>query len=274
MFRVRWQVATIAILGICMAIDLCCAMSVYQTALVFAISSSDAEGATAVLDGYGAPYDLIMVPQSGIELPTLETTTECNEPVGLYGLIVVVSQLSYDYGGSIGYASALNSSQWDTLYAYQVKYSVRMVQLNIYPSAVEGVGVVPPGGCCSGEEQLITLTDTSFIPSAGLNSVGLSTIGLWHTPAVVTDSNTTATSAFLEFGTNSQYSSTSVAGVKKIYSDGREEMDFFITVGSWSPTSNYLGHIWFTWGYRGLYGGYRRIYFSTQGIKVLHLRSF
>ena len=265
MVHVRWPIAPLAILFISLLIDTCIATSVYQTALVLAISSADAEGATAVLDGYGAPYDLIMVPQSGITLPTLETTTPCNEPVGLYGLIVVVSQLSYDYGGSIGYASALTSSQWDTMYAYQVKYGVRMVQLNIYPSAVEGVGVVPPGGCCSGEEQLITLTDPNLVPTSGLKSVGLSTIGLWHTPAVVTDTNTTATFPFLQFGTNSQYSSNSVAGVTKLYSDGREEIDFFIVVGSWSPTSNYLGHIWFNWGYRGLYGGYRRIYFNTQG---------
>lgn len=141
MVHVRWSIALLAIVCISLVIDTCIATSVYQNALVLAISSSDAEGATAILDGYGAPYDLIMVPQSGITLPTLETTTPCNEPVGLYGLIVVVSQLAYNYGGSIGYASALNSSQWNTLYAYQVKYGVRMVQLNIYPSAVAGVGV-------------------------------------------------------------------------------------------------------------------------------------
>jgi len=244
------------------------ATSVYQTALVFAVSTDDANSATTILQGYGAPFDLIMVPQEGIALPTLETMTACNEPVGLYGMIIIISQVAYDYGGDIGFASALNDTQFDTLYAYQVKYGVRMVQLNQFPSAVPGVDVVPPGGCCASEEQLVTLTNTDFIPTAGLKSVGLSTLNLFHTPAVVT--NSTGIIPFLSFGTNSQFASETVGGVVKTYDDGREEIDFFISGGSWSATSNYLGHIWYTWAYRGLYGGYRRIFFSTQGVKSLY----
>ena len=264
MVRILYPIAFLALSNLFASIVF--ATSVYQRALVLAISTNDADSATAILQGYGAPFNLIMVPQEGIALPTLETTTQCNEPVGLYGMIVIISQLAFDYGGDIGFASALNSSQWDTLHAYQVKYGVRMVQLNQFPSSVEGVDVVAPGGCCASEEQLVTLTNTDFIPSAGLKPIGLSTINLFHTPAVIIDTNSTATMPFLSFGTNSLFPTETVGGVVKLYSDGREEINFFISGSSWSATSNYLGHIWYTWAYRGLYGGYRRIFFSTQGL--------
>jgi len=117
--------------------------------------------------------------------------------------------------------------------------------------------------CVSSYEPQVTMTNHYLVPYAGLKSVGLSTLNLFHTPAVVTDS--TGIIPFLSFGTNSQFPSETVGGVVKTYDDGREEINFFISGGSWSATSNYLGHIWYTWAYRGLYGGYRRIFFSTQG---------
>lgn len=42
-------------------------------------------------------------------------------------------------------------------------------------------------------------------------------------------------------------------------------MVFFISFATdWSATSNYLQHSWITWATRGLYTGFRRVYFSTQ----------
>jgi hypothetical protein len=239
--------------------------SVYQTALVIATDDGTADQAVTTLQSYGMQYQVLNVPSTGTSLPSLETISGSNNMAN-FGLLIVISQVSYDYGGTIGWASALTDTQWNALYAYQTKYKVRMIQLNVYPGAIEGTAIVPgsdPNGCCDTEEQLASLIDTSFIPTAGLRSSPLSTLGLWHFPAVITDPTTVT--PFLRFGTNSFFPAESVAGVTKIYSDGREEMGFFIGGGSWSRTTIYLGHVWFHWGYRGLYSGFRRVYLGTQG---------
>lgn len=245
-----------------------CANSVYQTALVIATDNDDADQAVTTLQSYGMQYQVLDVPSTGTALPVLETISG-SDNVGNFGLFIVISQVSYDYGGTIGWASALNATQWNSLYAYQTKYQVRMIQLNVYPGAIDGTAIVPgsdPSGCCDTEEQMTSLIDTSFIPTAGLVSSRLSTLGLWHFPAVVTD--TTTVTPFLQFEPNSVFPVESVAGVTKIYSDGREEMGMFIGGGSWSRTTIYLGHVWFHWGYRGMYSGFRRVYLGTQGTPI------
>src|ERR1700737_2380156 len=104
--------------------------SVYQTALVIAKDATTGGEATSILEGYGAPYQLLAVPQQGTALPTLATTNG-GSTVGNFGLIIVLAQVSYNYGGTTGWASSLTTFQWNALYAYQVKYGVRMIQTNI-----------------------------------------------------------------------------------------------------------------------------------------------
>ncbi|KAJ3042283.1 hypothetical protein HDV00_007650 [Rhizophlyctis rosea] len=48
------------------------------------------------------------------------------------------------------------------------------------------------------------------------------------------------------------------------YPDGREQMVFYMSFGWWSPTSNFLSHIYIPWGTRQLYNGFRRIFYSLQ----------
>jgi hypothetical protein len=258
MVHFKWALSACT-LAACFILASSC-QSIYQTALVIASDDNTAAQATSILQGYGAPYVLLTVPQAGTSLPSLESTSiESN--IGNFGLIIIIGQVSYNYGGSFGYASALTSAQWDVLYTYQTKYGVRMIQLGIYPSAIEGMDVVA-GGCCSGE-QYVRLTNTSIVPTAGLKITDLSTLNMYHYPAKVT--NPSGITPFLTFAANSEIASESIGGVIKVYSTGREEMSFFISGGTWSVTSQYLAHIWFTWGYRGLYGGHRRVLFNTQG---------
>jgi hypothetical protein len=257
MVHCKWALSACILAAIFLASS---CQSVYQTALVIASDDNTAAQATSILQGYGAPYVLLAVPQAGISLPSLESTS-IESSIGNFGLIIIIGQVSYNYGGSIGYASALTSAQLDALYAYQTKYNIRMIQLGVYPTAIDGMDVIA-GGCCS-DEQYVRLTNTSIVPTAGLKIANLSTLNMYHYPAKVT--NSSGITPFLTFAANSEFASESIGGVIKVYSTGREEMSFFISGGAWSLTSQYLAHIWFTWGYRGLYGGYRRVHFSTQG---------
>ncbi|KAJ5566100.1 hypothetical protein N7535_007738 [Penicillium sp. DV-2018c] len=224
--------------------------------LIIARDAASAKVASSGLNGYGIPFSTLIVPSGGVALPDLNGTAGGN-----YGGIVVAQEVSYDYGAS-GYQSALTTDQWNQLYAYQLEYGVRMVQYDVYPGPKYGASAL--GDCCNdGIEQLISFTDISDFPTSGLKTgAGVSTGGLWHYPATITD--TTSTKKIAAFAPTTGFPDESVAAVINNF-DGREQMAFFIGFDTvWSPTSAYLQHAWITWITRGLYAGYRRVHLNTQ----------
>lgn len=224
---------------------------------MIARDTASAGVASSGLNSYGIPFTTLIVPQAGVALPALNTSTGGN-----FGGIVVASEVSYDYGAT-GYQSALTTDQWNQLYAYQLTYGVRMVQYDVYPGPNYGATAVGDGCCDTGVEQDISFTDISDFPTSGLRTgAGVSTEGLWHYPATV--SNTTSTKQIAAFAANSVTSTDTTAAVINNF-DGREQMAFFISFDTtWSATSNYLQHAWITWITRGLYAGYRRVNLNTQ----------
>lgn len=143
--------------------DTIVADTINSTALVIATDLVSAYSAYSGLNDHGIPYEVLVVPQAGVTLPVLNSSAT----VGNYGLIVVLSEVSYDYGGTLGYQSALNASQWTELFNYQVSFGVRMVRLDVYPSAASGTTAL--GGCCNtGVEQFISISNDTAFPSAGL----------------------------------------------------------------------------------------------------------
>jgi hypothetical protein len=224
--------------------------------LVIARDAGVAKNLASGFNGYGIPYSTLVVPQAGIVLPDLNSTG-----VGNYGGIVVHGQVAYDYGGTLGFQSALSADQWNQLYAYQTAYGVRMVHLDVYPGPLFGTNVV--GGCCNaGVEQLMSFTNTAAFAQAGLKTgATISTLGLYHYGSSVADASTTTEIA--QFASNGQLT-TSTAAVINNFS-GRQQMVFFIGWATeFSPTSNVLQHAYITWITRGLYAGYRRVNFNTQ----------
>jgi hypothetical protein len=109
------------------------ALSVSNTILVFARDAYGASVATSGLQGYGIPYQTVLVPQAGITLPSLNSSAS----VGNYGGIIVMSEVSYQYAN--GFLSAITPAQWTTLYNYQTSFGVRMVRLDVFPTADFGM---------------------------------------------------------------------------------------------------------------------------------------
>lgn len=92
------------------------AVKIRNTVLIVSSDKPNADTVTGTLDGYGIPYEVLLVPQGGTPLPPLNSTSgDAN-----YGLILVVSQVSYNYGDM--WRSALQADQWKTMYDYQVMY--------------------------------------------------------------------------------------------------------------------------------------------------------
>ncbi|KAL2818249.1 hypothetical protein BDW59DRAFT_181935 [Aspergillus cavernicola] len=225
--------------------------------LVIARDVPEAGVASSGLNAYGIPFTTLLVPKSGAELPDLDSPAG-----GKFGGIVIAGEVSYDYGNG-NWTSALTPSQWNQLYAYQLEYRARMVQYNVKPGRKYGTELVSNGCCNAGIEQLVSLSDTTDFPSAGLRTgPGISTKGLWHYPASIVNSNTTK--AIAKFASDEITSNETTAAVINNF-DGRQQMAFFINFDTtWSATSAYLQHAWITWITRGLYAGYRRVNLNTQ----------
>lgn len=206
--------------------------SCFSTFLIIARDATSAYSAKSGLNDYGIPFEVLIVPQGGTALPLLSNAFG----VGNYGGFVILSEVSYaDASGN--YASALTSAQWSALYAYQQTFGARMVRLDVVPSAETGTAVV--GSCCDGTlEQWMAVTDESAFPTAGIvvyvcsfliwimliscRGAGLSTKGLYHYPASIT--NSTLAKAFILFGTTTGFTSNTVAGVINNFGNGRQQV--------------------------------------------------
>lgn len=107
-------------------------LTVDGTILVLGRTSADAEMAAAGLKGYGIAYEAVAVPQAGIELPSLNSSSDH----GNYGGVVLLSEVSYEFED--GWRSAITGEQFQALFKYQVDFGVRMVRLDVYPSSEFG----------------------------------------------------------------------------------------------------------------------------------------
>ncbi len=120
-----------------LATTFCQAKSVSNTILVVARDDASAQSGTSGLQGYGIPYQVLIVPPGGTSLPPLNTSaTEGN-----YGGILVLGEAAYEY--PTGWASAITLQQWQTIYEYQLSFGVRMVRLDSFPSTDLGTDMNP-----------------------------------------------------------------------------------------------------------------------------------
>lgn len=121
-----------AIVALQAAVVGACTRTVDGTILVLGRTTADAHMAAAGLEGYGIAYEAVEVPQAGIDLPQLNSSSEH----GNYGGIVILSEVSYQYDTS--WRSAITPEQFKEIFTYQVDFGVRMVRLDVFPSSEFG----------------------------------------------------------------------------------------------------------------------------------------
>lgn len=115
------------ILGLASRVHAVPGATVDSTVLIFARDEYSASTASSGLEGYGIPFQTVLVPKAGINLPALTSSGT----QGRYGGIMVMGAVSYDYDGS--WESAITPEQWDTIHEYQKDFHVRMVRTDEYP---------------------------------------------------------------------------------------------------------------------------------------------
>jgi hypothetical protein len=89
----------------------------------------------------------------------------------------------------------------------------------------------------------------------------LSTAGLYHYPASIT--NNSVAWEIAQFAASGGFAQSTAAVINQFGT--RQQMVWFLPFSTdWSATSAFLQHAWIHWATRGFYGGFRRLYFSTQ----------
>lgn len=90
----------------------------------------------------------------------------------------------------------------------------------------------------------------------------MSTEGLWHYPATIT--NSSIATEIAKFAPSGSFTTDTTAAVINNIG-GREQMVWFMSWATdWSQTSNYLQHSYIHWMTRGLFVGKRKLYLNTQ----------
>lgn len=238
-----------------------------NTVLIFARDSNAAYSAYSGLLGYGIPYQVVIVPQSGITLPALNSSST----QGNYGGIILMSELAYEY--STGWGSAITADQFTTLYNYQTAFGVRMVRIDVYPQPNFGCQTaIASTGCCSADvEQFVSFTNSTGFPTANIKTGATqSTKNMYHYPATIIDPATTWQVAKFAPDANGQFKSDTTAAVINNF-NGRQQMVWFTSWATdWSATSNFLQHAHIHWMTRGLFLGARKVYLNTQ-VDDVHL---
>ena len=167
------------------------------------------------------------------------------------------------------FKSVITTTQWAQLVEYELKFKVRRVMMNIYPSTnyyATPQNSANPGCCASGVDRRLRWDTNAMTlaPNAGLlSSANLSASGLYHYPATLTNT-TIARPILYALAYAPQFPNEGVVGTQLTLPDGRKQMIFFISFGSFSSSSLLMNHFWIFWGMRSTFAGFRRVYLNAQ----------
>ncbi|KAJ3403122.1 hypothetical protein HDV05_008046 [Chytridiales sp. JEL 0842] len=218
---------------------------VNQRALVIAGPNDDSLAAVNVLRGYGMPHDVFNVGSGDFNLEVTPNS------VGAYSFVVLMASMN-----------DLTASQQTRLRTYLNTYNIRLVKLNDFPDPATGVSPYDGSGTSVNQPAYLSPDGAQLAVAAGIQpSILLNTLNLWRIPGRIT--NSALAKPILMLRPAGSYPVDTV-GAAIITYPFYQQLSFYVPSGSWSLTSMVLGHIWFTWGTRGFYPGYRRIMFSTQ----------
>ncbi|KAF2204158.1 hypothetical protein GQ43DRAFT_495699 [Delitschia confertaspora ATCC 74209] len=230
------------------------AVTVNSTILVLSRESNATLSGTALLQGYGIPFQVVDLSRSSTGIPVLNSSATS----GNYGGIITVSARQYENGDD--WNKALTMKQWQQIYDYQEAFGVRLVRLNAWPNADFGVSAIGKSSVL--ETQDTSITNSSDFTTANLiEGVPVSLSSIAHYPAAIT--NASIAFEIAQFAAGGKQKRSTAAVYNKI--GNREQQVWFMSFESdLSTASAFLSHAWIHWMTRGLYLGFRRVYFNTQ----------
>jgi len=245
-----------------------CKKSINMKALVLTTEGNGSDSIVLNFKSYGIPYEMIEFKSSAPFTGSLELYDEDNNPK--YNLIVINGgDLLYDYNGM--WISALDKKQWNLLNDYEAKNNVRRIVISDDVSTREDCTIEDESHWGDTKEDQPLIADKSDEIQKIFNDAGvkinapLNVDNIYHLRVKILNSSTTK--PLFYYSDNGKKGA--VAATVSKYNDGREVMSFFFGFGSWHQSSVIVNHIWLTWGFRNLYNGFRRVYFTPHIDDVL-----
>jgi len=259
-----------------------CKKSINMKALVLTTEGTETDAIELNFNSYGIPYDMIEFTSSDPFTGNLSLYDEDNDPK--YNLIVINGgYLLYDLNGD--WVSALDEKQWELLNDYEAKNNVRRIVISDDVSTREDCTIEDESHWGDTKEDQPLIADKSDEIQKIFNDAGvkinapLNVDNIYHLRVKILNSSTTK--PLFYYSDNGKKGA--VAATVSKYNDGREVMSFFFGFGSWHQSSVIVNHIWLTWGFRNLYNGFRRVYFtphiddvflSTELVDVAHNKEY
>ncbi|OUM60468.1 hypothetical protein PIROE2DRAFT_46235, partial [Piromyces sp. E2] len=169
---------------------------------------------------------------------------------------------------SFNWVSVLNDQQWAYLDQYEIDNNIRRITLSDSPDPVLGVSIYDQNNWGNDKTQSMIKADNAIademFSGAGIKfNAALDTLGLYHTPVSIAGATVEA-KPILYFKKDSTYPEDTIAALYMKLPDGRERLSFYFGFGDWSLNCIILNHIWINWGTRGIYNGFRRVYFTAH----------
>jgi hypothetical protein len=210
----------------------------------------------STLDFLGMPYDVLDVTQLAGGLTADKLADGCN---GLYQAVLLTNgELAYSNAGS--WTSALDATQWQTLWDYEVTFGVRQVSWYTYPTAAYGF-------------QAPSAVDTTNSPlAAKFTFAGKSAFPYMNTSNAVVISNAwTYLAKPLDSSTKPWLTDNSGNALvaMRTYPDGRENLSMTFDSNQYLTHNTVLGQGIISWATRGVFLGERHVYISAQIDDVL-----
>ncbi|KAJ3301653.1 hypothetical protein HDU76_005683, partial [Blyttiomyces sp. JEL0837] len=202
---------------------------------------------------------VLVISQSGDELPVVNTLKSYNTPYDLFYTTATgfAAPLPPLYSGTTAFYNVIiitflpfyDPVALQPIMTYLSRANAKLIRLNDIPDST--LGVVSATGAGYDNGQTISFANSTFAVYANLQpTLVLSSTGLFHTPVNITD--TTLASPVLYYdavaaGPNYQ----TVAAVLIQNPTGGppfQQLSFYIPFATWSPTSTFLNSVWYAWG--------------------------
>jgi hypothetical protein len=224
-------------------------------ALVIATDASDWGIATwkATLDRVGAAYDVLL----SATTPLTSSTLLRSDGAGRYNAILLTSSmLLYSSGGS--YLSGLDTTEWNTLWAYERDYGVRQAALST------SYGTWPEDYCLRGISEG-GIGDTPLI--ASLTATGAGIFDYLKSTAQIPIVQSYVYRTVVGLGCNGDpvlTAGSDVLGVRSTSTDGRERLALTFTSNQYLTQSNLLVFGLLRWASKGIFLGEQRHYLHAD----------
>jgi len=236
-----------------------------KTLILSASGSTEASAVKLSLNSYGIPYDHIELKLKELE-GNLTLYDDDNNPK--YNMIVLTSGKLTLLDENFKWVSVLSDEQWAYLDQYEIDNNIRRITLSDVPDSSLGISIYDETHWGTDVTQTMIKADNDIADGmyslAGIMPTAkLDTLGLYHTPM----SNANAkieTKPVLYFKKDSTYKENTIAALYMKLDDGRERLSFYFGFGDWSLNCIVINHIWINWGTRGIYSGFRRVYFTPH----------